>query len=46
MLPGSLVQRPRDIVLFGFGRIGRLIARVLIEKTGESCAFLAISRLL
>ena len=24
----------RDVVLFGFGRIGRLLARLLIEKTG------------
>ena len=26
--------RGRDVVLFGFGRIGRLVARVLLEKTG------------
>ncbi|HUH37062.1 MAG TPA: glyceraldehyde-3-phosphate dehydrogenase [Spongiibacteraceae bacterium] len=26
--------KPRDIVLYGFGRIGRLMARLLIEKTG------------
>ncbi|MFZ5697913.1 MAG: glyceraldehyde-3-phosphate dehydrogenase [Pseudomonadota bacterium] len=26
---------PRDIVLYGFGRIGRLLARLLIEKTGS-----------
>ncbi|MBU3914850.1 glyceraldehyde-3-phosphate dehydrogenase [bacterium] len=25
---------PQDIVLFGFGRIGRLLARLLIEQTG------------
>ena len=25
---------PQDIVLYGFGRIGRLLARLLIEKTG------------
>lgn len=25
---------PQDIVLYGFGRIGRLMARLLIEKTG------------
>lgn len=25
---------PKDIVLYGFGRIGRLLARILIEKTG------------
>src|SRR5690606_4645431 len=26
--------RPADVVLYGFGRIGRLMARLLIEKTG------------
>ena len=26
--------RPVDVVLYGFGRIGRLMARLLIEKTG------------
>jgi glyceraldehyde 3-phosphate dehydrogenase len=31
---GSLLREPRDVVLYGFGRIGRLLARVLIEKTG------------
>lgn len=25
---------PKDVVLFGFGRIGRLLARLLIERTG------------
>jgi glyceraldehyde 3-phosphate dehydrogenase len=25
---------PRDVVLYGFGRIGRLLARLLIEKSG------------
>ena len=28
------LERPQDIVLYGFGRIGRLLARLLIEKTG------------
>lgn len=28
------IAKPRDVVLFGFGRIGRLMARLLIEKTG------------
>lgn len=28
------LSKPRDVVLFGFGRIGRLLARLLIEKTG------------
>ena len=26
--------KPQDIVLYGFGRIGRLLARLLIDKTG------------
>ncbi|BAJ02127.1 glyceraldehyde-3-phosphate dehydrogenase [Shewanella violacea] len=29
-------QEARDVVLYGFGRIGRLLARLLIEKTGVS----------
>ncbi len=29
------LKQPQDIVLYGFGRIGRLIARLLIEKTGS-----------
>ena len=28
------VTQPRDVVLYGFGRIGRLMARLLIEKAG------------
>ncbi len=28
------LAHPQDIVLYGFGRIGRLLARLLIEKTG------------
>lgn len=27
------IDRPRDVVLYGFGRIGRLMARLLIEKS-------------
>lgn len=26
--------KPQDVVLYGFGRIGRLLTRILIEKTG------------
>lgn len=26
----------KDVVLYGFGRIGRLLARLMIEKTGKS----------
>lgn len=28
------MEAPQDVVLFGFGRIGRLMARLLIEKVG------------
>jgi glyceraldehyde 3-phosphate dehydrogenase len=28
------VPEPRDVVLYGFGRIGRLMARLLVEKAG------------
>lgn len=31
---GADTHEPRDVVLFGFGRIGRLMARLLIEKAG------------
>lgn len=34
----SSSREPRDVVLFGFGRIGRLLARLLIEKTGGGSA--------
>jgi len=30
----SLLSEPRDVVLYGFGRIGRLLARILVDKTG------------
>lgn len=29
-------QKPQDVVLYGFGRIGRLLARLLIERQGKS----------
>mgnify|MGYP001628223801 FL=1 len=28
------LDKPQDVVLYGFGRIGRLVARLLIDKTG------------
>ncbi len=28
------LSEPRDVVLYGFGRIGRLLARILIEQAG------------
>jgi glyceraldehyde 3-phosphate dehydrogenase (phosphorylating) len=31
---GSLLAEPRDVVLYGFGRIGRLLTRILIDQTG------------
>lgn len=31
---GQILEEPQDIVLYGFGRIGRLLARLLIERTG------------
>ncbi|WP_317928717.1 glyceraldehyde-3-phosphate dehydrogenase [Halioxenophilus sp. WMMB6] len=29
------LSEPQDVVLYGFGRIGRLVARILVEKTGS-----------
>src|SRR5512136_332880 len=31
----QVLNEPRDIVLYGFGRIGRLLARLFIEKAGS-----------
>jgi glyceraldehyde 3-phosphate dehydrogenase len=31
----ALLAEPQDIVLYGFGRIGRLLARILIDKAGS-----------
>lgn len=31
----NVLEKPKDIVLYGFGRIGRLLARILIEKMGK-----------
>ncbi|MCG6228969.1 glyceraldehyde-3-phosphate dehydrogenase [Vibrio furnissii] len=33
-LNGDVMNEPKDVVLYGFGRIGRLLARLLIEKSG------------
>ena len=30
----AVLSQPQDVVLYGFGRIGRLLARILIEQTG------------
>lgn len=32
---GRMLEEPTDVVLYGFGRIGRLLARILIERTGS-----------
>jgi len=32
---GRVLAEPQDIVLYGFGRIGRLLARMLIERVGD-----------
>ncbi len=29
-------HKPRDVVLYGFGRIGRLLARLMIERQGKA----------
>ncbi|WP_371195210.1 glyceraldehyde-3-phosphate dehydrogenase [Glaciecola sp. SC05] len=29
-------QEPKDVVLYGFGRIGRLLARLMIERQGKA----------
>ena len=31
---GSILETSQDVVLYGFGRIGRLLARLLVEDTG------------
>lgn len=31
----TIIEEPQDIVLYGFGRIGRLLARLLVEKSGS-----------
>ncbi|EGU60341.1 glyceraldehyde-3-phosphate dehydrogenase [Vibrio nigripulchritudo ATCC 27043] len=33
-LNGEPMTEPRDVVLYGFGRIGRLLTRLLVEKSG------------
>lgn len=32
----SLLEQPQDVVLYGFGRIGRIMARLIIERTTSS----------
>lgn len=29
------IEKPQDVVLYGFGRVGRVLARLLVEKTGS-----------
>ncbi len=30
-----VLEKPQDVILYGFGRIGRLLARILVDKTGR-----------
>ncbi|MFT7684880.1 MAG: glyceraldehyde 3-phosphate dehydrogenase [Candidatus Azotimanducaceae bacterium] len=30
----AITHEPKDVVVYGFGRIGRLVTRLLVEKTG------------
>ncbi|GHD01721.1 glyceraldehyde-3-phosphate dehydrogenase [Zhihengliuella salsuginis] len=39
---GASEAEPRDVVLYGFGRIGRLLARILIERGGYGLRLRAI----
>ena len=34
-MSSNLEFSPKDVVLFGFGRIGRLVARELIKQAGK-----------
>jgi len=34
----SIRPKPQDVVLYGFGRIGRLVTRILVGKTGRGDA--------
>lgn len=34
LVPGSHQFKPKDVVLYGFGRIGRIMARLLIRQAG------------
>ena len=31
----KILKKPQDVVLYGFGRIGRLLTRLLVEKAGS-----------
>ncbi len=31
----KMLDKPQDVVIYGFGRIGRLLARLLVEKAGS-----------
>lgn len=31
----QILEQPQDVVLYGFGRIGRLLARLLVERVGS-----------
>lgn len=33
--PDKILPQPQDVVIYGFGRIGRLLTRLLVEKNGS-----------
>jgi glyceraldehyde 3-phosphate dehydrogenase len=37
--PSALREVPQDVVLYGFGRIGRILARILVDKAGAGNKF-------
>ena len=37
-LSERICEKPQDVVLYGFGRIGRLLARLMIERAGSGDA--------
>ncbi len=35
-LPTAIIDKPKDVVFFGFGRIGRLLTRIMVEDVGAA----------
>jgi glyceraldehyde 3-phosphate dehydrogenase len=38
----TLLDEPQDVVLYGFGRVGRMLARILIERSGDKWRLRAV----
>ena len=36
---GPMREEPQDVILYGFGRVGRLLARILVERMGGGGRF-------